>query len=217
MDISAVFGQTKEQDRARVFSSFRHSSTVNTLALSKIGDIAIDLPEANVIIQISSHFGSRRQEAQRMGRILRPKGSVTVEGDHDAYFYSLISSDTQETYFSAKRQQYLLAQGYSFAVKKNIVPSGFESRISGHAEEMKLLREVLCANIDRVASRRKCFELDEDIYTDKGPKITLVDEEDIDEKAEVSDPVSRYFTRAPRTISSLTGSDGDIYMEIAGA
>ena len=61
LDVPLVFGQTKEQDRGRIYASFRHSSTVNTLALSKIADVAIDLPEANVIIQISSHFGSRRQ------------------------------------------------------------------------------------------------------------------------------------------------------------
>ena len=74
----------------------------------QVGDTSIDLPEATVIIQISSHFGSRRQEAQRLGRILRPKGKHAVNSK--AYFYSLISCDTKEMYYCSKRQQFLLDQ-----------------------------------------------------------------------------------------------------------
>ena len=220
LDIPMVYGQVKEQDRGRIFSSFRHSSTVNTLALSKIADVAIDLPEANVIIQISSHFGSRRQEAQRLvrrsnsarcqidsyvthlkrkmlnrtllqGRILRPKCTAS-DADYDAYFYSLVSCDTQEMFYSAKRQQFLLDQGYSFAVKKNIVPSGWASRISGRSEELDLLREVLCANIEASAKEE--------------------DEPDEEEAAWFKEPSegSLVFSRASGAISSLTGDDGDV-------
>ncbi len=61
-----------------------------------------------MIIQVSSHFGSKRQEAQRLGRILRPKkGQAALEGDYNAFFYSLVSTDTQEMMFATKRQQYL--------------------------------------------------------------------------------------------------------------
>ena len=60
----------------------------------KVGDVAIDLPEASVIIQVSSHFGSRRQEAQRLGRILRPK-EASKDGDFNAFFYTMVSTDTQ--------------------------------------------------------------------------------------------------------------------------
>ena len=79
-----------------------------------MGDNAIDLPEANVVIQISSHFGSRRQEAQRLGRILRPK--PRSDSAFNAFFYTLVSRDTQEMYYSNKRQQFLVDQGYAFKV-----------------------------------------------------------------------------------------------------
>jgi superfamily II DNA or RNA helicase len=89
-----------------------------------VGDNSIDIPEANVIIQISSHAGSRRQEAQRLGRILRAKprplgaiqGSAPAADEYNAFFYSLVSKDTVEMYFSTKRQQFLIDQGYSFKV-----------------------------------------------------------------------------------------------------
>lgn len=101
----------------------------------KVGDNSIDLPEANVIIQISSHFGSRRQEAQRLGtaglffcvvafvniaagRILRPKARSDKSNKYDAYFYSLVSQDTHEMFYSSKRQQFLIDQGYSFEVER---------------------------------------------------------------------------------------------------
>jgi hypothetical protein len=85
---------------------------VNKLFLSRVGDVALDVPDANVIIQISSHFGSRLQEAQRMGRILR-KG---VTKANDSYFYTLISTDTLEVYFANKRRRYLVDQGYAYKV-----------------------------------------------------------------------------------------------------
>jgi len=78
--------------------------------MSKVGDTSIDLPNANVIIQISSHFGSRRQEAQRLGRILRPKKTITTE--FNAYFYSIITKNTEEMFFSNKRHKFLVDQGY---------------------------------------------------------------------------------------------------------
>lgn len=84
-----------------------------------MGDNSLDIPEANVLIQISSHAGSRRQEAQRLGRILRAKrgrpGSGAEE-EFNAFFYTLVSRDTQEMYYSTKRQQFLIDQGYSFKV-----------------------------------------------------------------------------------------------------
>lgn len=77
--------------------------------MSKVGDTSIDLPSANVIIQISSHFGSRRQEAQRLGRILRPKNPDASE--FNAYFYTIITKNTEEMYYSTKRQKFLVDQG----------------------------------------------------------------------------------------------------------
>lgn len=66
-----IYGPTSQTERIRILNQFQRNPNVNTVFISKVGDTAIDLPEANVIIQISSHYGSRRQEAQRLGRILR--------------------------------------------------------------------------------------------------------------------------------------------------
>lgn len=95
-----------------------HANTVGCGVL-QVGDNSLDIPEANVLIQISSHAGSRRQEAQRLGRILRAKRGKPGSGEEEvfnAFFYTLVSRDTQEMYYSAKRQQFLIDQGYAFKV-----------------------------------------------------------------------------------------------------
>ncbi|KAF4121262.1 DNA excision repair protein ERCC-3 [Geosmithia morbida] len=109
-----IYGSTSQTERLEVLENFQHNPNVNTLFLSKIGDTSLDLPEATCLIQISSHYGSRRQEAQRLGRILRAKRR-NDEG-FNAFFYSLVSKDTQEMYFSSKRQAFLVDQGYAFKV-----------------------------------------------------------------------------------------------------
>jgi len=109
-----IYGGTSQSERMQVLENFQHNPEVNTLFLSKIGDTSLDLPEATCLIQISSHFGSRRQEAQRLGRILRAKRR-NDEG-FNAFFYSLVSKDTQEMYYSSKRQAFLVDQGYAFKV-----------------------------------------------------------------------------------------------------
>ncbi|KAK3401055.1 P-loop containing nucleoside triphosphate hydrolase protein [Sordaria brevicollis] len=109
-----IYGGTGQAERMQVLENFQHNPQVNTLFLSKIGDTSLDLPEATCLIQISSHFGSRRQEAQRLGRILRAKRRNDV--GFNAFFYSLVSKDTQEMYYSSKRQAFLVDQGYAFKV-----------------------------------------------------------------------------------------------------
>jgi len=119
-----IYGETPEKERQAILGTFRASNLFQTICISKVGDTSIDLPEANVIIQVSSHFGSRRQEAQRLGRILRPKSYTQTDGSNrssfNAFFYTLVSTDTQEMYYSAKRQQYLIDQGYTFKVVTNL-------------------------------------------------------------------------------------------------
>ena len=78
----------------QVLTEFKTNPDCCCIGLSKIGDTALDIPDANVIIQISGHGGSRRQEAQRLGRILRPKPNPT--GGFNAFFYSLVSTDTRQ-------------------------------------------------------------------------------------------------------------------------
>ncbi|KAJ2157792.1 DNA repair helicase RAD25 [Coemansia sp. RSA 552] len=109
-----IYGDTSQSERMRILKNFQNNPLLNTIFLSKVGDTSIDLPEATCLIQVSSHFGSRRQEAQRLGRILRAKRR-NDEG-FNAFFYSLVSKDTQEMLYSAKRQQFLIDQGYSFKV-----------------------------------------------------------------------------------------------------
>ena len=92
---------------------------VSTIFVSKVADTSFDLPEANVLIQISSHGGSRRQEAQRLGRILRAKKGAVAEL-YNAYFYTLVSNDTAEMSYSRKRQRFLVNQGYAYKVVTNL-------------------------------------------------------------------------------------------------
>jgi len=141
-----IHGATAQVERMRVLQNFQHNPNVNTIFLSKVGDTSIDLPEATCLIQISSHFGSRRQEAQRLGRILRAKRR-NDEG-FNAFFYSLVSKDTQEMYYSTKRQQFLIDQGYAFKVITHL--DGLQSMpglvYPTKTQQIELLQAVLIAN-----------------------------------------------------------------------
>ncbi|MFS7941878.1 putative DNA helicase chromatin remodeling SNF2 family [Helianthus anomalus] len=138
-----IYGATSHIERTKILEAFKTSKEVNTVFLSKVGDNSIDIPEANVIIQISSHAGSRRQEAQRLGRILRAKGRlqdrmVGGKEEYNAFFYSLVSTDTQEMYYSTKRQQFLIDQGYSFKVITSLPPPDTGAELSYHRLEDQL-------------------------------------------------------------------------------
>ncbi|KAI7850480.1 P-loop containing nucleoside triphosphate hydrolase protein [Circinella umbellata] len=141
-----IYGGTGQQERMRILQNFQYNPAVNTIFLSKVGDTSIDLPEATCLIQISSHYGSRRQEAQRLGRILRAKRR-NDEG-FNAFFYSLVSRDTQEMYYSTKRQQFLIDQGYAFKVITNLEGMDSDPNLvfRTHQEQMDLLKGVLLAN-----------------------------------------------------------------------
>ena len=151
-----LYGGTGHQERTRVLHAFKTNPAVNTVFLSKIGDNSLDIPEANVLIQISSHAGSRRQEAQRLGRILRKKkarsGAVGPGEEFDAFFYTLVSNDTQEVYFTSKRQQFLIDQGYAYKVIPSLLEAagvgadGGQLLLSTHDEQLDLLAAVLHAS-----------------------------------------------------------------------
>ena len=140
-----IYGPTSQMERMRILSQFQHNPALNCIFLSKVGDTSIDLPEATCLVQISSHYGSRRQEAQRLGRILRAKRR-SDEG-FNAFFYSLVSKDTQEMFYSTKRQQFLIDQGYAFKVITELV--GMESMpdlaFTTRQERLDLLSTVLVA------------------------------------------------------------------------
>lgn len=103
-------GKTPNRERERLYQAFRDGE-IPLLFVSKVGNFAIDLPDANVAIQISGTFGSRQEEAQRLGRILRPKTDGGV-----ATFYSIVSEDTKEQEFAQKRQLFLCEQGYRYEI-----------------------------------------------------------------------------------------------------
>ena len=111
LGVPAITGSTPQQKRDRLFEEFR-SAAVPVLAVSKVANFSVDLPDASVAIQISGTFGSRQEEAQRLGRILRPK-----LGTNQAHFFTLVSRDTREQEFALKRQLFLCEQGYEYHIE----------------------------------------------------------------------------------------------------
>ncbi|MFC1670992.1 DNA repair helicase XPB [Spirochaetota bacterium] len=105
-----ITGSTPISEREELYHKFRNGE-IKILVVSKVANFSIDLPDANVAIQISGTFGSRQEEAQRLGRILRPK-----KGENKAYFYTLISSNTVEEKFAHNRQLFLTEQGYTYII-----------------------------------------------------------------------------------------------------
>jgi DNA excision repair protein ERCC-3 len=110
LDAPVVTGQTSVRERERLFQSFRVGET-RVLVVSKVANFSVDLPEAGVAIQVSGTFGSRQEEAQRLGRILRPKADR-----RSAHFYSLVTRDTVDADFAQHRQRFLAEQGYAYRI-----------------------------------------------------------------------------------------------------
>ena len=105
-----ITGKTPVAERERLYAAFR-SGEVRLLVVSKVGNFAIDLPDANVAIQISGTFGSRQEEAQRLGRILRPKADGS-----GAVFYSVVTLNSRDQDFAQRRQLFLTEQGYTYEI-----------------------------------------------------------------------------------------------------
>ena len=112
LEIPLITGKTPNKERERLYAAFRKGEQKN-LMVSKVGNFAIDLPDANILIQISGTFGSRQEEAQRLGRILRPKSDGGT-----AHFYSIVTQDSKEQEFSMNRQLFLTEQGYAYKIIK---------------------------------------------------------------------------------------------------
>ncbi|MBN1291280.1 MAG: DEAD/DEAH box helicase [Candidatus Latescibacteria bacterium] len=105
-----ITGKVDNMEREKLYNAFR-TGKIKLLVVSKVANFAVDLPDANVAIQVSGTFGSRQEEAQRLGRILRPKRNESI-----ARFYSVITRETQDQEFAAKRQLFLTEQGYSYEI-----------------------------------------------------------------------------------------------------
>ncbi len=106
-----ISGRTPTKERETLYARFREGE-LKLLAVSKVGNFAVDLPDANVAIQVSGTFGSRQEEAQRLGRILRPKSDK-----RPAIFYSIVSRDSREEHFANNRQLFLTEQGYTYEIR----------------------------------------------------------------------------------------------------
>ena len=192
-----IYGDTSQRERELVLANFQMNEAVSTVFLSKIGDTSLDLPEATCLIQVSSHYGSRRQEAQRLGRILRAKRR-NDEG-FNAFFYSLVSKDTNEMFYSAKRQAFLVDQGYAFKVITHL--NGIDKmpglNFSTQQERMSLLTDVLLQN----ETAGDVEDIKDDLFSDRN----------------VARNRGRkgMIKRQAGTLSSLAGGESMAYMEYA--
>lgn len=119
LDAPLITGRTSNSQREKLYEQFR-TGKIKRLVVSKVANFAIDLPDANVAIQVSGTFGSRQEEAQRLGRILRPKQDGSL-----AYFYAIVTRDSRDQEFAANRQLFLTEQGYRYVIEdaeKLLVP-----------------------------------------------------------------------------------------------
>ncbi|KAL4433953.1 hypothetical protein ABPG75_000394 [Micractinium tetrahymenae] len=198
-----IYGATGHQERTRILHAFKHNPQVNTVFLSKVGDNSLDIPEANVLVQISSHAGSRRQEAQRLGRILRKKkarpGAPAGAEEFDAFFYTLLTLDTQEVYFTAKRQQFLIDQGYAYKVIPSLLEAAGPQATDGlllftREEQLDVLAAILAASDADLA--------EEDVGEDK---------DDLASHLKKKAPTKRVVG----SMAALSGAAGMSYMEYA--
>lgn len=183
-----IYGPTSQNERIQILQNFKFNPKVNTIFVSKVADTSFDLPEANVLIQISSHGGSRRQEAQRLGRILRAKKGAIAE-EYNAFFYTLVSQDTMEMSYSRKRQRFLVNQGYSYKVITKLAGMNEEpDLLYGTPEEQgQLLQQVLAASET---------DADEERIPGEGPRSNV--------------PTVH---RRTGNIGSISGSDDAVYLE----
>ncbi|WP_397220027.1 DNA repair helicase XPB [Nocardioides sp. AE5] len=110
LDAPVIKGETPVKERQRLFDAFR-SGELGLLVVSKVANFSIDLPSAEVAIQVSGSFGSRQEEAQRLGRLLRPKAA-----GKSAHFYTIVSRDTVDAEFAQNRQRFLAEQGYAYRI-----------------------------------------------------------------------------------------------------
>lgn len=182
-----LYGPTSQGERMQILQNFQHNPKVNTIFVSKVADTSFDLPEANVLIQISAHGGSRRQEAQRMGRILRAKKGAMAE-EYNAFFYSLVSQDTVEMHYSLKRQRFLVNQGYSYKVITKL--AGMEEEKLAYdtkEEQLQLLQKVLATT-----------------------------DEDAEEERGAGESGNPQFARKSGSMASMSGADNALYMEFKG-
>jgi DNA excision repair protein ERCC-3 len=117
LQIPVITGKIKQKEREMIYQRFKQGE-IPVLAVSKVANFAIDLPDATVAIQISGMYGSRQEEAQRLGRILRPK-----KEHNEAYFYNVVTRESKDQEYALKRQLFLVEQGYRYQLMEEIEES----------------------------------------------------------------------------------------------
>ncbi|KRX79019.1 DNA excision repair protein haywire [Trichinella sp. T6] len=181
MERPFLYGDTSQNERMQILQNFQFNPRVNTIFVSK----------ANVLIQISAHGGSRRQEAQRLGRILRAKRGGSCSDQFNAFFYSLVSQDTLEMSYGRRRQRFLINQGYSYKVITNLVGMEQETLLySTKEEQLGLLHQVLSAS-------------------DADAEEENVPEDGVDA---VAKPANSKFARKQGSMSSISGAQNQAYL-----
>ena len=178
-----------------------------------MGDTSIDLPEATCLIQISSHYGSRRQEAQRLGRILRAKRR-NDEG-FNAFFYSLVSKDTQEMYYSSKRQQFLINQGYAFKVITNLVEmmeSSNDLVYNTKEDQLQLLETVLRAKEVPLSIFGGLYLLTS-LYQSAAAEEVIDGADDLEMTSASQTEPQTPVVRKTGSLKTLSGADSVTYLE----
>jgi DNA excision repair protein ERCC-3 len=110
LKVPLVTGKSSNAERERIYGAFKKGE-IKVMVVSKVANFALDLPDASMAVQISGSFGSRQEEAQRLGRILRPKGN------RNSFFYTIVSRSTVEEDFAANRQKFLAEQGYRYSIQ----------------------------------------------------------------------------------------------------
>jgi DNA excision repair protein ERCC-3 len=141
-----ITGKTPVREREKLYAAFREGD-IRLLVVSKVANFSIDLPDANVAIQISGTFGSRQEEAQRLGRILRPKEDGSL-----AHFYTLVTRDTRDQEFAANRQMFLTEQGYGYEILYDYEIPAFEPAMT--ADALRAAQEPGGAENDQPERRR---------------------------------------------------------------
>ena len=162
-----IHGKISNKQRENILSEFRSESGMNILLMTKVGDISIDIPNANVIIQVSSHFGSRMQEAQRFGRILRAKKDILSE--YNAFFYTIVSKNTEEMKYSTKRHRFLVDQGYYFTIMN-------DKKIIEESIQDSNYKEYVKDTLDKINIKYNHKEKIEEDFSDSKDSFAILNE-----------------------------------------
>jgi len=144
-----IDGSTHQDERVRILRNFRESDEGDCVLFSQVGDQSIDLPEADVVIQVALMHGGRMQEGQRIGRIQRPQ-----QGKITAYFYSLVSDGTKEVEFAKKRRNFLQDHGYAIAREKRRAYEKYLTEDTAHVVQ-EMTQQGIISEVQKVLHQRE--------------------------------------------------------------